>query len=120
MDVHKAVKLYRKNSLAALSAAKFLLWLIEEALKALSIGKSAINTENIAERNKQIQIAQQLILEIVPLINGAYDGGKQLVFLIDYMNRRLIEANMKSDIIIIGEVESLLLDLKEAWREVVR
>ncbi|MED4534078.1 flagellar export chaperone FliS [Metabacillus fastidiosus] len=117
MDINMASKLYKENSLMTLSPKKFILWLLEESLKALEKGKEAIKYKDIAEQNNQLQITQQLILEIIPLINEGIDGGKQLILLIEYVHRGLIEANIDSDLTVLKELEAVLGELKSAWEE---
>ncbi|MGG3925234.1 flagellar export chaperone FliS [Metabacillus fastidiosus] len=117
MDINMVSKLYRENSLMTLSPKKFILWLLEEAIKALEKGQKAMLNKDIAEQNNQIQITQQLILEIIPLINGDINGGKQLMLLIEYVHRRLIEANIDSDFVALKELEVFLIELKSSWEE---
>lgn len=117
MDINMASKLYKENSLMTLSPKKFILWLLEEAIKALEKGQKAMLNKDIAEQNNQIQITQQLILEIIPLINGDINGGKQLMLLIEYVHRRLIEANMDSDFVALKELEVFLIELKSSWEK---
>ena len=38
----------------------------------------------------------------------------------EYMNRRLVEANIKNDIVIIEEVEGLVTEFRDTWKEVIR
>ncbi|MEC2077295.1 flagellar export chaperone FliS [Metabacillus fastidiosus] len=115
MDINMASKLYKENSLMTLSPRKFIVWILGEALKALEKGKGAILNKDIAEQNNQLQITQQLILEIIPLINEGIDGGKKLILLIEYVHRRLVEANIDNDVEILKELEAILSELKSAW-----
>jgi len=45
---------------------------------------------------------------------------KQMLPLYEYMNRRLIEANIKSDTSIIDEVEGLVTEFRDTWKEVIK
>ena len=45
---------------------------------------------------------------------------KQMLPLYEYMNRRLIEANIKNDIAIIDEVEGLVTEFRDTWKEVIK
>ncbi|MED4454430.1 flagellar export chaperone FliS [Metabacillus fastidiosus] len=117
MDIHEASRLYKQNSLLLLSPNKLLLKLLEEAIKALREAKKAMIENDISEKNKQIQVSQQLILELIPLINTSIDNGEQIIIVIDYVNRKLIEINMKNDITMLNGIESFLLDFRAAWNE---
>lgn len=45
---------------------------------------------------------------------------KNMLALYEYMNRRLVEANIKNDIAIIEEVEGLVTEFRDTWKEVLR
>lgn len=45
---------------------------------------------------------------------------KQMLPLYDYMNRRLVEANIQNDIAIIEEVEGLVTEFRDTWKEVIK
>jgi len=38
----------------------------------------------------------------------------------DYMNRRLMEVNLKNDLEILAEVEELVTDFRDTWKEVIQ
>lgn len=40
--------------------------------------------------------------------------------LYEYMNQRLVEANIKNEIAIIEEVEGLVTEFRDTWKEVIR
>ncbi|MBO1511726.1 flagellar export chaperone FliS [Metabacillus bambusae] len=119
MDIKMVSKLYKQNSLLTLPTGKLLLWLLDETIKVVKKGIQAMHAIDIAEQNRQIQIAQQIVVEIIPLINNSIDGGKKFMMLIDYINRRLIEANMNCDVLILEEVEQFLNELRSVWNEVI-
>ncbi|MGG3799039.1 flagellar protein FliS [Metabacillus fastidiosus] len=119
MDIKKATKLYRENSLMALPMRNLVLWLLEEVLKTLEKGKQAMRVRDIAEQNKQMKLSQQLIIEIIPLINSSLIEGEKLIVLTEYINRQLILANITNDILILEEAEEFILQLRYAWRDVV-
>jgi flagellar secretion chaperone FliS len=45
---------------------------------------------------------------------------KQMLPLYEYMNRRLTEANIKNDTAIIEEVENLVTEFRDTWKEVIK
>ncbi len=44
---------------------------------------------------------------------------KNLMDLYDYMNRRLIEANINNDISVLNEVEGLVTEFRDTWKQVI-
>jgi len=91
--------------------------LMEGALDKISIAKGAIERNDIPARNEYINWA----ISIVDGLKGSLDleAGGEIAHNLDglyfYMNRRLVEANVGSNIELLNEVSSLLREVKEAW-----
>lgn len=83
-------------------------------------GKQAIKDNNIQERNINLQKAQRIIQELMVTLDHRYDIAKQMMMMYEYMNRRLIEANVKSDLSIVEEVEGFVTEFRDVWKEVIR
>ena len=49
-----------------------------------------------------------------------YEISKQILPLYEYMNRRLIEANIKNDVEIVDEVIGLVTEFRDTWKEVIK
>jgi len=45
---------------------------------------------------------------------------KQMFTMYEYMNRSLLEANIKNDIAMIDEVEELVTEFRDTWKEVIK
>lgn len=91
--------------------------LVEGALEKIRVAKGLIEAHNIPEKVRYINWA----LTIVDGLRQSLDmenGGQiaqNLDALYDYMQRRLIIANMENNPKILDEVASLLLEIKTAW-----
>ena len=53
-------------------------------------------------------------------LNMDMDISKQMLPLYEYMNHRLVEANIKNDNTIIEEVEGLVTEFRDTWKEVIQ
>ncbi|MFP3427682.1 flagellar export chaperone FliS, partial [Pseudoalteromonas sp. SIMBA_162] len=80
------------------------LMLYNGCLKFLVKAKNAIEEKNIQDKNSNLQKAQAIIKELMVTLKTDQEVANQMLSLYDYMNRRLIEANIKNDIEIIDEV----------------
>ena len=91
--------------------------LLDGALKKIALAKGAATRGDISGRGNSISAA----INIVDSLRAALDmkaGGEvasNLEALYTYMERRLAEANSKSDINIMGEVSDLLHEIKSGW-----
>jgi len=94
--------------------------LFEGALKRIAFAKGAMQRKQITEKGKFISQT----IEIVGGLRASLDfenGGEiaaNLESLYDYINRRLVTANLKNSEEMLDEVSSLLLDVKTAWDEI--
>lgn len=94
--------------------------LLDGALGKLSVVKGLIERGEIAKKGKVIGQA----ISIIGGLRSSLDlskGGKiaaNLDNLYEYMERQLIQANLKNDLTIINEVVSLLREIKTAWESI--
>jgi flagellar protein FliS len=91
--------------------------LFEGGLERLASAKGHIQRGETARKGEQIGKAIDIIDGLRASLNEAAGGdlARNLDALYDYMERRLLEANLKSDPVLIDEVAGLLHDVKEAW-----
>lgn len=115
-----AYNTYKQNSVTTASSGDLTLMLYNGCLKFLGKAKVAIEEKNIAERNINLQKSQAIITELMSTLNMDFEISKQIFPLYEYMKRRLVEANMKNDVAIIGEVEGLVTEFRDTWKEVIR
>ncbi|EIJ80541.1 flagellar protein FliS [Bacillus methanolicus PB1] len=113
-------QVYKQNSVSTASPGELTLMLYNGCLKFLAKMKQAIIEKNISERNVNSQKAQRIIQELMVTLNQEYEVAKQMMAMYDYMNRRLIEANVKNDVAIVEEVEGFVTEFRDTWKEVIR
>lgn len=111
---------YKQNSVTTASPGELTLMLYNGCLKFLTLAKRSIEEKNIQEKNNYIQRAQAIINELTVTLNMDVEISKQIYPLYEYMNRRLIEANIKNDTEIIDEVIGLTTEFRDTWKEVIK
>ena len=115
-----AYNAYKQNSVTTASPGELTLMLYNGCLKFLTKAKVAIADKNIEQRNTNIQRAQAIISELMATLNMDFDISKQMMPLYEYMQRRLTEANIKNDAGIVEEVEGLVTEFRDTWKEVLK
>ena len=53
-------------------------------------------------------------------LNMEYEVAKSMMTMYDYMYRRLVEANIKSDVTILEEVEGYVKEFRDTWKQVIQ
>ncbi|TKI72832.1 flagellar export chaperone FliS [Lysinibacillus mangiferihumi] len=111
---------YKQNSVTTASPGELTLMLYNGCLKFLSKAKLAIQDKNIQDKNTNLIKAQAIISELMATLNMDIEVSKNMLALYEYMNRRLVEANIQNDVSIIEEVEGFVTEFRDTWKEVIR
>jgi flagellar secretion chaperone FliS len=120
MAVNNPYQSYRQNSVNTASPGELTLMLYNGCLKFIHQAKKAIEEKNIEIKNTNIQKAQSIIQELMVTLNMDMEVSKNMMSLYDFMNRRLMEANIKNDASMLAEVEGLVTEFRDTWKEVIQ
>lgn len=120
MAVGNPYQSYQQNSVNTASPGELTLMLYNGCLKFIHQAKKAIMDNNIEAKNTNIQKAQNIIQELMVTLNMDVEVSQYMMSLYDYMNRRLMEANIKNDTGILDEVEGLVTEFRDTWKEVIQ
>ncbi|KGR80607.1 flagellar export chaperone FliS [Ureibacillus manganicus] len=115
-----AFNAYQQNSVTTASPGELTLMLYNGCLKFLTKAKMAIDANDIQEKNTNIQKAQAIIHELMVTLKTDQEVGQQMLSLYDYMNRRLMEANINNNKEIIDEVIGLTTEFRDTWKQVIQ
>ncbi|OXS58502.1 flagellar protein FliS [Bacillus sp. V-88] len=120
MAINNPYAAYQNNSVNTASPGELTLMLYNGSLKFIHIAKKAIEEKNIELKNTNIQKTQAIVNELMVTLNTDLEVSQNLMSLYDYINRRLTEANIKNDVAILDEVEGLITDFRDTWKEVIQ
>lgn len=96
------------------------LMLYNGAIKFLKLALTSMESQQIATANSNIQRAQDIISELMCTLNMDVEISKNLMALYEFMNRHLVQANVKKDAAMVKEVLELVEDLRNTWVEVIK
>jgi flagellar secretion chaperone FliS len=113
-------KSYQQNSVNTASPGELTLMLYNGCLKFIKQAKKAIHDRNVEEKNTSLIKAQNIIHEFMVTLNMDVKVSSELMVMYDYLNRRLVEANVKSDPAILEEVEGFVTELRDTWKQVIQ
>ncbi len=120
MSVLNPYQHYQEQSVMTASPGELTLMLYNGCIKFINKAKLAIEEKNIQEANNAIIRAQDIIHELMYTLNMDYDISNNLAALYDFMNRRLIDANLSKDTEPLDEVLELVTELRDTWMEVIK
>ncbi|MFA8437304.1 flagellar export chaperone FliS [Pueribacillus sp. YX66] len=119
MSMRNPYAAYENNSVTTAAPGELTLMLYNGCLKFIKQAKRAMEENNFEDKNMNIQKAQNIISELMVTLNTDIPIAKQMMQMYDYMNRRLIEANIKNNAEVLDEVESYVVEFRDTWKEVV-
>lgn len=120
MAIPNPYQSYKQNSVNTASPGELTLMLYNGCLKFIHQAKKAIDEKNIQDKNNSILRAQDIVRELMVTLNPDIEVSKQMLTLYDYMLRRLVEANIKNDNEILSEVEGLVTEFRDTWKQVIQ
>lgn len=112
---------YRQVGVETASPVDLVVLLYRGAIRFLTEAEQAIYQHDVPQAHDRLLRAQAIIAELMGSLN--LDAGEiavNLGRLYDYMQRRLIEANVRKDARIVDEVRCLLEELLSAWEAIAR
>ena len=118
MTAHKQ---YKQVQVKTANNKKLLLMLYQGCIKFLRIAKKSIKEEDMENANEYLKKSQAIIDELRYTLDMEKGGeiSNNLYKLYNFMYSELISANINKEIEPIENVENLMMDLLETWKEVI-
>lgn len=115
--MNTAAEKYQQNQVNTASPAELTLMLYNGALRFLKQTKAALAERKLEQAHQYNIRVQDIIRELMITLDRSYPVAEQMLVLYDYVNRRMIEANIQKDISILDEVEGYLVQFRDTWKE---
>lgn len=121
MNANKATEQYRHNHIQGgvetASPHRLVQMLMEGALEKILAAKGFIANNDIAKKGEHISWAISIIDSLRSSLNVEVgsDFSQNLLDLYNYMERRLLEANINNDVRMLDEVGQLIIEIKSGW-----
>ncbi|QUE87429.1 flagellar export chaperone FliS [Exiguobacterium alkaliphilum] len=111
---------YQNNAVTTANPQELTLMLYDGALKFTRLAKLAIEQGNPDLKNTNIQKAQAIFQEMRLTLNKDIAISANLDSLYEYIWRRLLDANVKNDTMILDEVLDFTTELRDTWKEAMK
>ena len=121
MNASVAMQEYRQNhiqgGIESASPHRLVQMLMEGALEKILAAKGFMANKDIAKKGEHISWAISIIDSLRSCLNVEVGGefAQNLLNLYNYMERRLLEANIKNDPAMLDEVGQLIIEIKSGW-----
>jgi flagellar protein FliS len=113
---------YRQTQAQTAAPGELVVMLYRGAVRFVSSAIEAIESRDIQAAHTNLVRTQAIITELSQTLDLERGGdiAANLQAIYEYLNRRLIEANLRKDMSIAREVQGLLRELLSAWEQVAR
>ncbi|ABC31511.1 flagellar protein FliS [Hahella chejuensis KCTC 2396] len=115
--LHQYQSVNRQTSIVDADGHKLIQLLFDGALERITMAKGQILAKNFEGKNRLIGKAVEIIGGLREFLDKDKGGdiAERLDALYEYMERRLFEANLQNDAMILDEVAGLLKQVKNGW-----
>ncbi|CDD46296.1 putative uncharacterized protein [Firmicutes bacterium CAG:534] len=120
MALPNAYAQYKNSKVLTASPAELTLMLYEGAIKFCNIAIAAIEQKEVEKAHVNIRKAQKIIEHLRVTLDMKYPVAKDFDNMYQYIDRRLLEANISKDPEILKEVLTHLHAIRDTWKEVMR
>lgn len=111
---------YNNSKVLTASPAELTLMLYEGAIKFCNIAIVGIEQKDMQKAHTNIMKAERIIDHLRVTLDMKYPVAQDFERVYEYLDRRLVQANMKKDIEILEEILMHLRSVRDTWKEVMR
>ncbi|WP_047153536.1 flagellar export chaperone FliS [Aneurinibacillus tyrosinisolvens] len=115
-----AQQTYQQNSVNTATPAELTLMLYKGGVRFINAAKRALEEGNVQDSHKYNVKAQEIVSELIITLNTEYAISNNLLSMYDYMRIRLIEANVKKDVVILDEIKGYFEEFAITWAEAMK
>lgn len=120
MSMNNPYSRYKEQTINTATKEELTLMLYDGCIKFINIAIVALEEKNFQLANTNIIKAENIISEFMLTLNMDIEISSNLYALYDYMNNRLIEANIQKNKDILEEVKGFIIELRDTWKEAMK
>lgn len=120
MSYQKMQDNYLKNQVLTATPNQLIEMLLEGAIKNIRVGLFALENEQFAKAGQHFIKAQDIVSELRYSVNTEVESEipDNLIQLYDFMYDQLVLGNIDRDVEVITNVQNMLADLLETWKQI--
>ena len=117
----RALSTYKQMSIETASPAELVLMLYNRALRSMEEAVERLGLKDMEGTNRSLPKAQEIVDELRFSLNIPAGGklAQDLDDVYQYVNSRLLMANVKKDASLVNEAAKVLTQIRDGWAEVV-
>ena len=120
MALPSAYAQYNNSKVLTASPAELTLMLYDVAINLGNIAELSVDKNDIPRAHENIRKVQNIIGYLHSTLDMKYEVSKDFDNIYSYLERRLVEANVKKDKEILEEINTHLHSIRDNWKEVMK
>lgn len=108
---------YQQQAVSTATPGELIVLLFSAAVKNINLGIAGIRNKQYAEAHNRIIKTQDIFNALIKNLDMRYPISRDLMDLYDFINQRLVQANLKKDCGILEELLPLVTDLRNTWQD---
>jgi flagellar protein FliS len=120
VNATNTANMYKNQQIMTAAPEELTLMLYNGAIRFVTESIQALQNGDLPRSNTANQRVQDIVKEFMSTINMDYEMSKGLFSLYEYMNYRLVQANLKKDVAQLEEVKGMLIELRNTWVEAIK
>jgi len=119
-SITNKANVYKTQQIMTASPQELTLMLYNGAIRFVTESIQAIERKDIPKAHETNIKAQNIVREFMNTLDMQYEVSEGLDKLYDYIEYRLIQANIKKDISQLEEAKGMLTELRDTWYQVMK
>ena len=111
---------YNNSKILTASPAELTLMLYDGSIRFCNVAIDAVERKDVANAHKNIVKVENIIDYLRKTLDMKYPVAQDFERMYVYLEKRLVEANMKKDKVILEEINSHLHAIRDTWKDVMR
>ena len=120
MDATSTANAYKNQQIMTASPQELTLMLYNGAIRFVGESIQAIEMNDMQKAHNANMRAQDIVREFMNTLDMSYEVSKGLDQLYDYIEYRLIQANITKDKAQLEEAKGLLTELRDTWYQAMK
>ena len=109
---------YMRHDVMMATPMELVVMLYSGCIKRLRLAQMAIGKNDYEAANKNLQKAQDIVMELIMGLDLQYDIAKELMTIYEYVHRQIIQINASKDAAMIGPITEIMTNLRDTWVQV--
>jgi flagellar secretion chaperone FliS len=111
---------YQRTQTQTASPGELIVMMYGGAIRFLTVSQQKIEAGDTEAAHKSLVRAQEILLELMISVDTSVGPvARNLFDLYEFMHRHLVEANVKKNAAMVGEVATLMRELLQSWEQAI-